>query len=155
MHGCCTNWNPTYSGQHWTWCSSEHSSTTLDQVLQWPLHPDQFRSFLEPLIKHSAALHSQHVQYLADRDVSKVTWFEGMMVQVPKSLYYQSLTGTKNMRPFQMVVCIYHIWDCDRVLCHNLLCDTKSLSLFKKLPSQALVSTAVYQHSVSIGRTSN
>jgi hypothetical protein len=76
---------------------------------------------MQPLIKNSAALHSQQVQYLADGDVSKVTWFEEMIVQVPKHLYYQCLTVTKNMKPYQMAVCIYHTRDSDGDLCHNLL----------------------------------
>jgi len=36
------------------------------------------------LFKHSAAPQFK-VQYLADRDVSKVTWFQEMMTHMPKS----------------------------------------------------------------------
>jgi len=37
------------------------------------------------------------VQYPADREVNRVTWFQEMMAQVPKSGYPQCLTATKNM----------------------------------------------------------
>jgi hypothetical protein len=35
------------------------------------------------------------VQYLADRDIFKVTWFHKMMSQVPESQCGQNLTVTK------------------------------------------------------------
>jgi len=39
-----------------------------------------------PLFRHSAAPHLKNrVQYLADGDVSKVTWFQEMLTQVPKN----------------------------------------------------------------------
>jgi len=38
------------------------------------------------------------VQYLADRDVGKVIWFQDMMAHMPKSYYFQRLTVTKNMQ---------------------------------------------------------
>jgi hypothetical protein len=38
----------------------------------------------DPLLKHSATPHFE-AQYVADKDIGVVSWFQGMLAQVPKS----------------------------------------------------------------------
>jgi hypothetical protein len=56
------------------------------QAPQWPVHFDHYRFFVQSsswLIQQSCTLNE--MQYLADRDAYKVTWFHKMMTQVPET----------------------------------------------------------------------
>lgn len=68
---------------------------------------------MHPFCSHNQQRHTKNkVQYPANADVIRVTWFQKMLAQVPKYLSPMPHSDIEHARPFQMLLCIYHSQDC-------------------------------------------
>lgn len=59
-----------------------------------------------PLLKSFAAPHFNKVSYLADRDDSKVTWFQEMMTHVPK--VFNTASALQSQRTCEAILSAFH-----------------------------------------------